>query len=192
MKLRLVSWLPWLGALLLLVTFGQLFWYSEFKLARELSLVDIATALLTLFLAIYIPTRLERRLSSKRFELEVLTRGAERLQAELLTIRNQAVSARGPLSADQTAAIVQGFTNASHGIKTLTELSKLCERPDLSTHLAQLEIRRRAFKKLVTGGGFQRNPTFEYSSSKLATIESKYYENDLELAKLIIRINRPL
>ena len=180
----------------LLLTTGLvfLFYKSDFKLARELNPVDIITALLTLFLAIYIPTRLERRLSSKRYEIEVLIRSIERLQAELLIIRTLAISTNGAplLNADQTAAIVQGFTNASHGIKTLTELCNLCGRPDLAAPLAELEKRRRAFKKLITGGGFQSNPDFVYSSTKLASIDKKYYDNDLELAKLIIHINRPL
>jgi hypothetical protein len=184
--------LVWAVILLVGTDFVLFFFQPEFKLARELNLVDVFTALLTLFLAIYIPTRLERRLSSKRYELEVLIRGVERLQIELATIRSQVVSARSPLGAEQAASIVQSFTNASHGVKTLAELSKLCERPDLALPLAQIEIRRRIFKRLVTGGGFQSNPTFAYDSTQLAAIDSKYYENDLELAKLIIHINRLL
>ncbi|GAB2478263.1 hypothetical protein GCM10011375_18870 [Hymenobacter qilianensis] len=189
---KLVRVLLWLVILLLGADLVLFFLQSDFKIARELNPVDLLTALLTLFLAVYIPTRLERRLSSKRYELEVLIRGTERLQAEFSTIRNQVVAVQGLMTTEQAAAIVQGFTNASHGIKTLTELSKLCERPDLEAPLAQLEVRRRSFKRLVTGGGFQRDPAFQYSSTQLAAIDGKYYDNDLTLSKLIIRINRAL
>lgn len=179
--------------LLLIADLVLFFLQSDFKLARELNPVDIITALLTLFLAIYIPTRLERRLSSKRYEVEALIRGVERLQAELSAIRTLVVGTNGAaVSTDQAATILQGFTNASHGIKTLAELCKLCDRPDLATSMQQFELRRRSFKRLITGGGFQRNPTFAYSPTAFASIDRAYYNNDLELAKLVIHINRPL
>ncbi|HEY9295942.1 MAG TPA: hypothetical protein VIQ31_06140 [Phormidium sp.] len=184
-----------LGAIVLLLfsLVVQLFYQSDFELARELNPVDIITALLTLFLAVYIPTRLERRLSSKRYEIEALIRGVERLQAELSAIRTSVAGTNGaPVSTDQAAAILQGFTNASHGIKTLAELCKLCERPDLVISMQQFELRRRSFKRLITGGAFQRNPAFAYSPTVLAAIDKEYYNNDLELAKLVIYINRPI
>lgn len=190
MSRKLLDSLPWIGLVLLATTFGQLFLHSDFKLARELSLVDIATALLTLFLAFYIPSRLERRLSSQRFELEVLIRSVERVQTEFTAIRNTVLTATVPASAEQMAAIVQAFTNISHGIHTLTELSTICNRADVQPLLTDLQKRRLAFKRLVTGGGFQRDPAFAYKIAQVALIGQQYYEADLALSKLIIYINR--
>lgn len=190
MSRKLLDFLPWIGLLLLALTFGQLFLYSDFKLARELSIVDIATALLTLFLAFYIPSRLERRLSSQRFELEVLIRSVDRVQIEFAAIRNTVLTASTPASAEQMAAIVQSFTNISHGIHTLTELSTLCNRTDIHPLLIDLQKRRLAFKRVVTGGGFQRDPAFTYIPTQIALIGQQYYETDLALSKLIIYINR--
>lgn len=187
---KLFDALPWVGSALLAMTAWQLLFHADFKLARELSLVDIATALLTLFLAFYIPSRLERRLSSQRFELEVLIRGAERLQTEFTAVRLVVATASGALTAGQVASIVQAFTNISHGIHTLTELSTLCNRPDVLPLLTNVRKRRLDFKRLVTGGNFQSDPTFTYTPAQVALIGQQYFEADLEISKLIILINR--
>lgn len=187
---KLLDSLPWIGLVLLAITFGQLFLHSDFKLARDLSLVDIATALLTLFLAFYIPSRLERRLSSQRFELEVLIRSVERVQVEFTAIRNTVLTASVPASSEQMNVIVQAFTNISHGIHTLTALSTICNRSDVQPLLTDLQKRRLTFKRLVTGGGFQRDLAFAYVPTQTALIGQQYYETDLALSKLIIYINR--
>ena len=120
----------------------------------------------------------------------MLIRSVERVQAEFTAIRNTVLTAYTPASAEQMGAIVQAFTNISHGIHTLTELSTICNRADVQPLLVDLQKRRLAFKRLVTGAGFQRDPNFAYIPTQIALIGQQYYETDLALSKLIIYINR--
>ena len=185
-----LNWVRWVAGGLLVTAALQGFLLSDFKFSREINIVDVATGGLTLFLAFYIPSRLDRRLSSQRYELEILIRGVERAQSEFTSVWDAVQAGSQPISAEVEAAIIRSFTNLSHSLNTLSELSKECGLPALGTPIVELEKQRRQFKWLVTGNGFQQTPQFYYTAEQIAAVRQDYFRINLACSRLIIQINR--
>src|SRR5687768_3140063 len=86
--------------------------YWTVPLEEKINAVDVVTLLATVFLAVYIPSFLEKHLHRERFEKEVIIRKVEKLQTTLAEI-NKVVSEcvqKGSVSNANSYLIINHFT----------------------------------------------------------------------------------
>lgn len=174
---------------LLLIFIGEGFYLSDFKFSRELSLVDIATGLLTLFLGFYIPHRIEKSINSQRFELESLIEDVRRIQADLTLILETVQYSSQPVTQEENNRIIRAFENASLGLQSLLVLALDSKLDQVVIAVNDLERMRRTYKRAVTGGGFQ-GQYFVFTPAQVQSITTQYYLTRLDCSKLILLINR--
>lgn len=165
--------------------------YHYIPLEDKINIIDLATLLVTIFLAIYIPAFLDKQLQNSRYEKDVIIRKIEALQSsfkEVNKIVNECVQ-KNAVSQSSCHLIINCFTSISNELESVITLIEFCHSKKLDTELTELKAFRREYKNLVTGGDFQQR-NFKYTALTKKDEEILYNKIDKAICILIFKVNR--
>jgi hypothetical protein len=166
-------------------------YYPSFPFEDKINAVDLINLLMTIFIAVYIPSFLEKQMHSQRFEKEVIIRKIEGLQATLRDVNRTVTECfqKNTVSLANTYAIINGFNSISNELDILITLIELCYKKKLNTELNSIKKLRHKYKRTVTGGNFG-GKGFKYTELTKKEEDVIYHKLDKELCILILKINR--
>lgn len=170
---------------------GVAHYYPSFPFEDKINAVDLATLVVTIFLAVYIPTFLEKQMHNYRFEKEVIVRKIEGMQFTLRDVNKTVTEClqKNTVSTANSHSIVNCFTSISNELDTLITLIELCHKKKLVSELESIKTLRHEYKRTVTGGNFGRK-VFKYTALTKKEEEVIYHKLDKELCTLIFLVNR--
>lgn len=161
-----------------------------FSFEDQIDIVGLATLVVTIFLAVYIPIFLERNIHNKRSEKDVIIRKIEALQ-ESIRIVNCTVSEcvqKQSVSTANASRLISLFTTISNELDTIITLSDYCEKNKFKDDFEEIKSCRFQYRKMVTGGDFQKKG-FKYSILDKTEEEKIYHRFDKALCVLIFNVN---
>jgi|694.fasta_scaffold03634_8 hypothetical protein len=164
--------------------------YYMIPLEEKINIVDLTTLLITIFLALYIPAFLDRRIQDKRYEKEVIIRKIEMLQNSFKDVNKLVTECVQKNSTSQTNChlIINCFTSISNELETVITLLDHCYKGKLIKEINEIKVFRRDYKNLVTGGKFQ-SKNFKYSALTKKEEEKLYNNIDKAICLLIFKVN---
>jgi hypothetical protein len=163
----------------------------NYQFDEKINLVEIVTLIVTIILAIYIPAILEHKLNNDRFEKDTVIKKIETIQKsfnEINILVTECVAA-GKVSPSNRTLIVTKFTSISNDIYSLQKLANLYKPGFLSSEITDLTNLRGDYKKIVTGGDFDK-VGFKYDPITKQREEVLRSKTDEQLCLLIFSINR--
>lgn len=165
--------------------------YHFIPLEDKINIVDLATLLVTIFLAIYIPAFLDKQMQNSRYEKDVIIRKIEALQSSFKEVNKLVTECVQKSAVSQTNChlIINSFTSISNELESVITLIEHCHAKKLDTELTELKTFRRDYKNLVTGGKFQQR-NFKYSALTKKDEEVLYNKIDKAICMLIFKVNR--
>lgn len=174
----------------ILIGVGLNHYYPNIPIEDNINLVDLATLLVTIFLAIYIPIFLEKHMYNKRYEKEVIIRKIESLQNTVKEVNKTVTECvqKNVVSTTNSHFIINHFTNISNELDTLITLIDFCQKDKFKDEIAKIKSLRHQYKTTVTGGNFQRK-NYKYQALTKKEEEIIYHKFDKELCLLIFKVN---
>jgi hypothetical protein len=169
---------------------GLQYYYPLFLFEDKIDIVGLATLVVTIFLAVYIPIFLERNMHNKRSEKDVIIRKIEALQGTIRSV-NYTVSEcvqKQSVSTANTYQLISLFTNISNELDTIITLSDYCKKNKFKDDFEKIKRCRFQYRKMVTGGDFQKKG-FKYSILDKKEEEKIYHKFDKALCVLIFKVN---
>lgn len=169
---------------------GVHYYYPIFQFEDKIDIVGLATLVVTIFLAVYIPIFLERNMHNKRSEKEVIIRKIEALQETIRNV-NHTVAAcvqKQTVSPANSYHLIGLFTSISNEIDTIMTLSSHCAKNKFKDDFEEIKSYRFQYKKTVTGGDFQKKG-FKFSVLDKKEEEKIYHKFDKALCVLIFKVN---
>jgi len=169
---------------------GLQYYYPFFSFEDKIDIVGLATLIVTILLAIYIPTFLEKNMHNKRGEKDVIIRKIETLQGTIRSV-NQAVGEcvqKQMVSTANTYLIIRLFTTISNELETIITLTEHCCKNKFKEELEEIKTYRFQYRKTVTGGDFQKKG-FKYNVLDKKEEEKVYHKFDKALSLLIFKVN---
>lgn len=160
------------------------------KLDSDLNLVDILTLLTTVFIAFYIPTALERSLSNKRFERELLIKKLESIREHFNAIDKIFYHSysNNSITPEAEIALVEQFKYISVELSVLISLANRICNNKTQKKIKNIIILRRSYKSIITGGQFQ-SIGFRYTVTDKIRSEKAIKIIDSELSHLVLDVN---
>lgn len=181
---------------LFLVAFGILIGiaishYHNIPLEDKINIVDLATLLVTVILAFYIPMYIDKKMQNSRYEKDVIIRKIEALQSSFKEVNKLVTECvqKGSVSQANCKLIINSFTSISNELGSVISLIEYCYLKKLDNELTELKSLRKEYKDLVTGGKFQQR-NFKYSALTKKDEEILYNKIDKAICMLIIKVNR--
>ena len=144
---------------------GLQHYYPQFSFEDKIDIVGLATLVVTIFLAVYIPIFLERNMHNKRSEKDVIIRKIEALQGTIRTVNHTVAECvqKQTVSSTNKALIVNMFTTISNELDTIIKLSDLCKKDKFNKDFEEIKSIRYQYRKMVTGGDFDKRRDFKFS-----------------------------
>jgi len=183
-----------IGGILVIVGFvigiGFLYYYPYFSFEDKIDIVGLATLVVSIFLAVYIPIFLERNMHNKRSEKDVIIRKIEALQGTIRTV-NQIVAEcvqKQTVSVANNYQLISLFTTISNELDSIITLSDYCKRDMFKKDFEEIKNCRFQYRKMVTGGDFQKKG-FKYTILDKKEEEMVYHKFDKALCILIFKVN---
>lgn len=169
---------------------GLQHYYPLFSFEDKIDVVGLATLVVTVFLAVYIPIFLERNMHNKRSEKDVIIRKIEALQGTIQTVNRTVAECVQKLavSTANTYQIISLFTTISNELDTIITLSEHCGKNKFKDDFEEIKSCRFQYRKMVTGGDFQKKG-FKYSILDKKEEEKIYHRFDKALCVLIFKVN---
>jgi hypothetical protein len=169
---------------------GLQHYYPLFSFEDKIDVVGLATLVVTIFLAVYIPIFLERNMHNKRSEKDVIIRKIEALQGTIQTVNHTVGECvqKQSVSSANTYLIMSLFTTISNELDTIIKLSDLCGKDKFKADFEEIKSCRFQYRKMVTGGDFQKKD-FKYSILDKKEEEKIYHQFDKALCVLIFKVN---
>lgn len=157
----------------------------------KLNVVDLATLLVTIFLAFYIPSILEKKLHNRRYEKETNIKKLEEIQGTIkdINIIVKECYRKNSISKTNERLILSYFTTLSNQIKTFINLVSICHSGCFIPEISNLRNARKNYKDCITGGGFQTKG-YVFSSGVKNEEERLFQDFDKQICELIIKINK--
>lgn len=170
---------------------GLQHYYPLFSFEDKIDVVGLATLIVTIFLAVYIPIFLERNMHNKRSEKDVIIRKIEALQGTIRAVNYKVAECvqRQAVSSANKALIVNLFTTISNELDTIIKLSDLCKKDKFSKDFKEIKSIRYQYRKMVTGGDFDTRRDFKFSMLDKKEEEKIYHQFDKALCVLIFKVN---
>lgn len=170
---------------------GLQHYYPLFSFEDKIDVVGLATLIVTIFLAVYIPIFLERNMHNKRSEKDVIIRKIEGLQGTIRTVNHKVAECvqRQTVSSANKALIVNLFTTISNELDTIIKLSDLCKKDKFNKDFEEIKSIRYQYRKMVTGGDFDTRRDFKFSMLDKKEEEKIYHQFDKALCVLIFKVN---
>jgi len=115
----------WIALILVLagaaIGIGINHYYPTFPVEDKINLVDLATLLVTVFLAVYIPIFLEKHMHNKRYEKDVIIRKIEGLQSTIKEVNKTVTECvqKNTVSITNSHTIINHFTVYSGDVDPL-------------------------------------------------------------------------
>jgi hypothetical protein len=165
-------------------------YYPLFSFEDKIDVVGLATLVVTIFLAVYIPIFLERNMHNKRSEKDVIIRKIEALQGTIRTV-NHAVAEcvqKQTVSSANTYQLISLFTTISNELDTIITLSEHSGKNKFKDDFDEIKSCRFQYRKMVTGGNFQKKD-FKYTMLDKKEEEKIYHQFDKALCLLIFKVN---
>lgn len=164
--------------------------YHLLPLEEKINIIDLATLLVTIFLALYIPAFLDKQIQNKRYEKDVIIRKIEALQSSFKDVNKLVTECaqKGAASQANCHLIINCFTNISNELESVITLIEHCHSNKLDKELNELKSFRREYKTLVTGGKFQTK-NFKYTALTKKDEELLYNKIDKSICMLIFKVN---
>jgi hypothetical protein len=169
---------------------GLQHYYPLFSFEDKIDVVGLATLVVTIFLAVYIPIFLERNMHNKRSEKDVIIRKIEALQGTIRSV-NHAVAEcvqKQTVSSTNTYQLICLFTTISNELDTIITLSEYCGKNKFKDDFDEIKSCRFQYRKMVTGGNFQKKD-FKYTMLDKKEEEKIYHQFDKALCVLIFKVN---
>lgn len=165
-------------------------YYPDINYEEKINLIDLATLCVTAFLALYVPSFLERNMHNKRSEKEVLIRRVENLQRTLNEINEIFFSCveKKLVSQSDSYLIIRLFILFSNQLETIITLTGYSNNFLFPEEFKNIKKLRYEYKKIVTGEQFQTKG-FNYSTLDINAEGNTFFKLDKELSLLIIKIN---
>jgi len=166
-------------------------YYPFFKLEDKINIIELATLIASVFIAVYIPVFFERFLHVKRFEKDIIVKKINELQNSIKLINkivaNNNLSNFG--SQTDSPEILSNFTVISNELNTIKSLLKYCFKNKFDKDIEDINKLRFRYKNLITGGNFQKQ---NYSLISIEKIKEKkiYQDFDKAICLLILKINK--
>ncbi len=170
---------------------GTQHYYPAFPFEEQIDIVEFATLLVTIFLAVYIPNFLEKSMHNKRSEKNVIIRKIETLQ-ETVTSVNRVVTEcvrKSAVSKDRESHLIHLFTTIAHQLDTIITLSEYSHKNIFQKEFEEIKNFRYQYKNIVTGGSFQEKG-FKYTILQQKKQEKIYQSFDKSLSLLIFKVNK--
>ena len=184
----------WIALILMLagaaIGIGINHYYPTFPVEDKINLVDLATLLVTVFLAVYIPIFLEKHMHNKRYEKDVIIRKIEGLQSTIKEVNKTVTECvqKNTVSITNSHTIINHFTTISNELDTLITLIDFCQKDKFKVEIEKVKSLRHQYRTIVTGGNFQRK-NFKYPALTKKEEEVTYHKMDKELCMLIFKVN---
>lgn len=169
---------------------GLQHYYPIFSFEDKIDIVGLATLVVTIFLAVYIPVFLERNMHNKRSEKDVIIRKIEALQGTIRTV-NQTVGEcvqKQTVSSANNYLLISLFTTISNELDTIITLTNHCGKDKFKEDFEKIKSCRFQYRKIVTGGDFQKKG-FKYTILDKKEEEKIYHSFDQALCILIFKVN---
>jgi hypothetical protein len=169
---------------------GLQHYYPLFKFEDKIDIVGLATLIVTIFLAVYIPIFLERNMHNKRSEKDVIIRKIEVLQSTIRTVNHTVAECvqKQAVSTANNYQLISLFTAISNELDTIITLSEYCGKNKFKDDFEVIKNCRFQYRKMVTGGDFQKKG-FKYTILDKKEEEKIYHNFDKELCVLIFKVN---
>lgn len=174
----------------IVIGMGLQYYYPLFLFEDKIDIVGLATLIVTIFLAVYIPVFLEKNMYNKRSEKDVIIRKIEALQATIRIV-NQIVGEcvqKQTVSSANTYLIINLFTTISNELETIITLTEHCCKNKFKEEFEEIKACRFQYRKMVTGGDFQKKG-FKYDMLDKKEEEKIYHRFDKALCILIFKVN---
>lgn len=180
----------------ILVVFGVLIGmglqhYSPlFEFKDKIDVIQLATLVVTILLAIYIPIFLERNMHNKRSEKDVIIRKIEALQSTIRSV-NKTVGEcvqKQTVSTANSYQLINLFTTISNELDTIITLTEYCGINKFKNDFEEIKACRSQYRKMVTGGDFQKKG-FKYTILDMKEEDNIYHKFDKALCVLIFKVN---
>jgi len=165
-------------------------YYPLFIFEDKIDIVGLATLVVTIFLAVYIPIFLERNMHNKRSEKDVIIRKIEGLQSTIRAINYTVAECvqKQTVSSSNNYHLLRLFTTVSNELDTIITLADYSEKDRFKDDFAEIKNFRFQYRKMVTGGDFQKKG-FKYSILDKKEEEKIYHRFDKSLCVLIFKVN---
>lgn len=156
--------------------------YHDIPLAETINIIDVATLVTTIFLAVYIPEVLDRRLQVKRDKKELIEERVEELQAFYrkinLLVQQDSISAKDKISIRNTLDINQ------HKLETIITLLTVSEmKISFDKEINKIRKISQEHKELLW------NIDTEYTVEIKEKEEMLYNQMDKETCLLVFKIS---
>lgn len=184
-----IIWLAGIPGTLLLIALFQGFAIEGFSFEEKINIVDVAAAFLTLFLAFYVPHRIEKAISTQRYELESLINEVRQILSYFDLALSTIQASENPASQEDQSIILRAVVNSGQALQVLETLFQENEMAHLQERIDAIRVQRLTFKRLTTGGRFQSSG-FYYDPYVLSLITTAYHSLKIECLRLIFKINR--
>lgn len=174
----------------IVIGMGLQYYHPLFSFEDKIDIVGLATLVVTIFLAVYIPVFLEKSMHNKRGEKDVIIRKIEALQATIRTV-NQTVGEcvqKQVVSPANSCLIISLFTTISNELETIITLTDHCCKDKFKDEFEKIKAYRFQYRKIVTGGDFQKKG-FKYDILDKKEEEKVYHSFDKSLCLLIFKVN---
>ncbi|MDD3772551.1 MAG: hypothetical protein PHC38_07840 [Weeksellaceae bacterium] len=170
---------------------GLQHYYPLFSFEDKIDIVGMATLVVTIFLAVYIPVFLERNMHNKRSEKDVIIRKIEALQVTIRTVNYTVAECvqKQTVSSANKALIVNLFTTISNELDTIIKLSDLSKKNKFNKDFEEIKYIRYQYRKIVTGGDFDAKRGFKFTMLDKKEEEKIYHQFDKALCVLIFKVN---
>lgn len=178
-----------IAVVLLAIAVTQVFIIEGFSFEKQINIVDIAAALITIFLAFYVPHRVERAISTQRYEKEALIAEVRQIMSYFDSALNTSQMASSPVTAEQEAIILGAIENSAKALQMLEELFHENGFQEKISFIEAIRSQRLVFKKLATGGNFGKDD-FAYSPYVLNLMSTAYHSMKKDFLKLIFSLNK--
>ena len=165
--------------------------YYNIPLDNKINIIDLATLLTTIFLAIYIPIFLDKHMQSRRYEKDVVIRKIEGLQSSIKSVNRIVTECvqKNAVSVSNSHLIINEFTSISNELETIITLIGHCHDDKFKAEIECIKSLRFQYRSIVTGGKFQ-DRNFKFSALTIKEQELIYSKFDKELCLLIFKVNR--
>jgi hypothetical protein len=165
-------------------------YYPIFQFEEKIDIVGLATLVVTIFLAVYIPIFLERNMHNKRSEKDVIIRKIEVLQTTIRNVNNTVGECvqKQAVSTANSYHLISLFTSISNELDTIITLSEHCGKDKFKENFEEIKSCRFQYKNIVTGGDFQKKG-FKYTILDKKEEEKIYHKFDKLLCVLIFKVN---
>ena len=184
-----MTWLAAAAIMLLLVALVQGFFIEGFTFDKQISIVDIATGFLTLFLAFYVPYRIEKVINTQRYEIEALISEVRQILSYFDAAWAGVQGASKPVTQAEEDAILRAIESSGQALQFLEELFRENNLIHLNEIVDIIGAKRLAFKRLVTGRNIQ-DANFYYEPYVVNLISTSYHNIKIDCLRLVFQVNR--